>query len=134
MVGWGEGLEQAATFPQQSGDARPPDDLDAVLTTSSACSSTAGRCASRAARTIDYYVVYVNMVQRNTVPAPVRQAMATTAGLHGDGERRPVRLGLQGPFQISSQRDVRARRATTATATPTARLSNARILYENVRQ
>jgi hypothetical protein len=58
-------------------------------------------------RTVDYYVVYVNMVQRNTVPIPVRQAMATTepvftAMVNGV----PFAWVYQGPFQISSARDV----------------------------
>jgi hypothetical protein len=58
-------------------------------------------------RPVDYYVVYVNMVQRNTVPIPVRQAMETsepvfTATVNGV----PFAWVYQGPFSISSQRDV----------------------------
>jgi hypothetical protein len=56
---------------------------------------------------VDYYVVYVNMLQRNTVPIPVRPAVEAnqavfTATVNGE----PFAWVYKGPFQIASQRDV----------------------------
>ena len=49
------------------------------------------------------------MVQRNTVPIPVRQAMATTAPVFtATVNGVPFAWVYRGPFQISSQRDVPA--------------------------
>jgi hypothetical protein len=106
MVGWGEGLEQTAAYLNRLPGADR-------LTTSTQYHHVL-RLAFRgrtvrvpSTRTLDYYVVYVNMIQRNTVPIPVRQAMATsepvfTATVNGV----PFAWVYQGPFQISSQRDV----------------------------
>jgi len=106
MVGWGEGLEQAAAY------------LNGLETPGRLTTSTQYHHVLRllfdgrtvrvpSSRTVDYFVVYVNMVQRNTVPIPVRQAMATsqpifTAAVNGV----PFAWVYKGPFQIASQRDV----------------------------
>jgi hypothetical protein len=106
MVGWGEGLEQAAAFLNRL-------ETPGRLTTSTQYHHVLrllfdGRTVRvPSSRTVDYYVVYVNMVQRNTVPIPVRQAMATaqpvfTATVNGV----PFAWVYKGPFQITSQRDV----------------------------
>jgi hypothetical protein len=106
MVGWGEGLDQAAAFLNGQETA-------GRLTTSTQYHHVLrllfdGRTMRvPSSRTIDYYVVYVNMVQRNTVPRPVQQAMATTepvftATVNGV----PFAWVYRGPFQISLQRDV----------------------------
>jgi hypothetical protein len=108
MVGWGEGLEQAATFLNSQ-------DSPGRLTISSQYHHVLrllfdGRTVRvPSSRPVDYYVVYVNMVQRNTVPIPVRQVMATTppvfiATVNGV----PFAWVYRGPFQISSQRDMPA--------------------------
>ena len=106
MVGWGEGLEQAADY------------LSGLPSSGRLTTSTQYHHVLRLVfegrtvrvpinRPVDYYVVYVNMVQRNTVPIPVRQAMASsspvfTVTVHGV----PFAWVYQGPFQISSQRDI----------------------------
>jgi hypothetical protein len=106
MVGWGEGLEQAADF------------LNGLPSSSRLTTSTQYHHVLRlifdgrtvrvpSDRPIDYYVVYVNMVQRNTVPIPVRQAMARGAPVFTAMVNDvPFAWVYQGPFQISSQRDV----------------------------
>ena len=106
MVGWGEGLEQAADFlngQEAAGRLTTSTQYHHVLRL--LFDGRTVRVPSN--RTIDYYVVYVNMVQRNTVPVPVRQAMATsqpvfTATVNGV----PFAWVYRGPFQISSLRDV----------------------------
>jgi len=106
MVGWGEGLEQTAAY------------LNSLPNAGRLTASTQYHHVLRlpfrgrtvrvpSVQPVDYYVVYVNMVQRNTVPIPVRQAMATTppvftAMVNGV----PFAWVYQGPFQISTQRDV----------------------------
>jgi hypothetical protein len=106
MVGWGEGLDQAAGY------------LSGLPSSTRLTTSTQYHHVLRmifdgrtvrvpSNRTVDYYVVYVNMVQRNTVPIPVRQAMGTTepvftAIVNGV----PFAWVYKGPFQISSPRDV----------------------------
>jgi hypothetical protein len=106
MVGWGEGLDQAAGY------------LSGLPSSTRLTTSTQYHHVLRlifdgrtvrvpSNRTVDYYVVYVNMVQRNTVPIPVRQTMGTaepafTAIVNGV----PFAWVYKGPFQISSPRDV----------------------------
>jgi hypothetical protein len=106
MVGWGEGLDQAADFLNGQPDA-------GASTTSTQYHHVLrlifdGRTVRVPSnRPVDYYVVYVNMIQRNTVPVPVRHAMASTepvftATVNGV----PFAWVYRGPFQINSQRDV----------------------------
>jgi 4-amino-4-deoxy-L-arabinose transferase-like glycosyltransferase len=108
MVGWGEGLDQAAGYLHGLPDA-------GRLTASTQYHHVLrllfrGRTERVPSnRVVDYYVVYVNMIQRDTVPTPVKQAMATatpafTATVNGV----PYAWVYRGPFQISSQRDVPA--------------------------
>ncbi|MFN8633836.1 MAG: glycosyltransferase family 39 protein [Chloroflexota bacterium] len=106
MVGWGEGLDQTAAFLNRLPNARQ-------LTVSTQYHHVlrplfVGRTVRvPSTQTVDYYVVYVNMVQRNTVPIPVRAAMASTGPVFTatvDGE--PFAWVYRGPFQIASTRDV----------------------------
>ncbi|MCC7368938.1 MAG: hypothetical protein IT306_10975 [Chloroflexi bacterium] len=106
MVGWGEGLEQTAAYLNALPNARRVSvstQYHHVLRL-----AFGGRTVRvPAAQPVDYYVVYVNMVQRNTVPIPVRQAMASsepvfTATVNGV----PFAWVYQGPFSIMSARDV----------------------------
>ncbi|MGE3270639.1 MAG: glycosyltransferase family 39 protein [Chloroflexota bacterium] len=106
MVGWGEGLEQTAAY------------LNSLPNAKRLIASTQYHHVLRlpfngqtvrvpSGVTVDYYVVYVNMVQRNTVPIPVSQAMATTepvftATVNGV----PFAWVYKGPFMISSQADI----------------------------
>jgi hypothetical protein len=106
MVGWGEGLEQTAAF------------LNTLPGASQLTVSTQYHHVLRLPfhgrtvrvpnpRPVDYYVVYVNMVQRNTVPLPVRPAMDAgrpvfTATVNGV----PFAWVYQGPFLIDSSREV----------------------------
>jgi len=106
MVGWGEGLEQAADFlngQEAAGRLTSSTQYHHVLRL-----IFDGRTVRvPSSRTVDYYVVYVNMVQRNTVPVPVRQAMATTAPVFtATVNGVPFAWVYRGPFQISTQRDV----------------------------
>jgi hypothetical protein len=106
MVGWGEGLDQAADY------------LSRLPSSTRLTASTQYHHVLRlifdgrtvrvpATRQVDYYVVYVNMIQRNTVPIPVRQAMATTAPVFtATVNGVPFAWVYKGPFQISSPRDV----------------------------
>ncbi len=77
MVGWGEGLEQTAAFLNglpSAGNLTTSTQYHHVLRP-----QFRGRTVRVPSdRTIDYYVVYVNMVQRDLVPPQVVQAMATT--------------------------------------------------------
>jgi hypothetical protein len=103
MVGWGEGLERAAAHLNgQPGSEH--------LTISTQYHHVLrplfhGRTIRvPSASPVDYYVVYVNTVQRNLVPSPVRQAMATdlpvfTAMVNGV----PFAWVYRGPFQISTE-------------------------------
>ena len=106
MVGWGEGLEQAADFlSRQPGSSRQTASTQYHHVLRFTFDGRTVRVPTN--RQIDYYVVYVNMIQRNTVPIPVRQVMATsapvfTATVHGV----PFAWVYQGPFQIASARDV----------------------------
>jgi 4-amino-4-deoxy-L-arabinose transferase-like glycosyltransferase len=106
MVGWGEGLDQAAAYLNRLPGAER-------LTVSTqyhhvlrlAFDGRTVRVPSP--RPVDYYVVYVNMIQRNTVPIPVRQAVADghpvfTATVNGV----PFAWVYRGPFTIATQRDV----------------------------
>jgi hypothetical protein len=108
MVGWGEGLEQTAAFlSSQPGSSRQTASTQYHHVLRFLFDGRTVRVPSN--RPLDYYVVYVNMVQRNTVPLPVRQAMASTspvftATVHGV----PFAWVYRGPFQISSQREVPA--------------------------
>jgi 4-amino-4-deoxy-L-arabinose transferase-like glycosyltransferase len=106
MVGWGEGLEQTAAF------------LNGLPGASQLTVSTQYHHVLRLPfhgrtvrvpnpRAVDYYVVYVNMIQRNTVPIPVRPALDAgrpvfTATVNGV----PFAWVYQGPFQIDTSRDV----------------------------
>ena len=106
MVGWGEGLEQAADFlngQEAAGRLTSSTQYHHVLRL-----IFDGRTVRvPSSRPVDYYVVYVNMVQRNTVPVPVRQAMATTAPVFtATVNGIPFAWVYRGPFQISTQRDV----------------------------
>ena len=104
MVGWGEGLEQAADYLNglpSSGRLTTSTQYHHVLRL--VFNGRTVRVPS--SRPVDYYVVYVNMVQRNTVPTPGPTGDGEQlARLHGDGERRPVRLGLSGavPDQLTA--------------------------------
>ena len=106
MVGWGEGLEQAADFlNSQPGSSGQTASTQYHHVLRFLFDGRTVRVPSN--RPVDYYVVYVNMIQRNTVPLPVRQAMASTppvftAAVHGV----PFAWVYRGPFQISTQRDV----------------------------
>jgi hypothetical protein len=108
MVGWGEGLEQAAAFlSSQPGSSRQTASTQYHHVLRFLFDGRTVRVPSN--QPVDYYVVYVNMVQRNTVPLPVRQAMASTspvftATVHGV----PFAWVYRGPFRISSQRDMPA--------------------------
>ena len=106
MVGWGEGLDQAAAYLNRLPGAER-------LTVSTqyhhvlrlAFDGRTVRVPSP--RPVDYYVVYANMIQRNTVPIPVRQAVADghpvfTATVNGV----PFAWVYRGPFTIATQRDV----------------------------
>jgi hypothetical protein len=106
MVGWGEGLEQTAAYLNDLPNARR------IVASTQYHHVLRLAFEGRTVRvphpqSVDYYVVYVNMVQRSTVPIPVRQAMATsepvyTATVNGV----PFAWVYQGPFAISSPRDV----------------------------
>jgi hypothetical protein len=106
MVGWGEGLEQAAAYLNRLPNA----DRLTVSTQYHHVLRLAfhGRTVRVPnPRAVDYYVVYVNMIQRNTVPLPVRPAVeahqevftATVGGV-------PFAWVYKGPFEIASMRDV----------------------------
>jgi hypothetical protein len=106
MVGWGEGLDQTAAFMNSLPNAEH-------LTVSTQYHHVLrllfdGRTVRvPSLQTVDYYVVYVNMIQRNTVPIPVRQAVADgqpvfTATVNGV----PFAWVYKGPFTIATQRDV----------------------------
>lgn len=77
MVGWGEGLEQAAAYLNSRPNA-------ARLNASTQYHHVlrprfvGGTPRVPTSRVVDYYVVYVNMVQRDIVPAPVKQTMAAS--------------------------------------------------------
>jgi hypothetical protein len=102
MVGWGEGLEQTAAYMNGLPNAEG-------LTTSTQYHhvlrpQVKGRTVRVPSdRTIDYFVVYVNMVQRNLVPPQVLEKMATTPPVYTalvNGV--PFAWVYQGPFSISS--------------------------------
>lgn len=105
MVGWGEGLEQTAAYLNRLPGAES-------LTVSTQYHHVLrlpfnGRTVRVPnSRPVDYYVVYVNMIQRNTVPLPVRPAVAAgqpvfTAHVNGV----PFAWVYKGPFQITTSRD-----------------------------
>lgn len=120
MVGWGEGLEQTAAY------------LNGLPNANRLTASTQYHHVLRlvfngrtvrvpSSQSVDYYVVYVNMVQRNTVPIPVRQAMATSAPVFtATVNGVPFAWVYQGPFAINSQRDVPSEGEDEAEEEPTA--------------
>lgn len=102
MVGWGEGIEQAAAYLNSLPNA-------GSLTTSTQYHHVLrpqfrGRTVrAPSERTIDYFVVYVNMVQRDLVPPQVAAVMATTPPVYTALVNGiPFAWVYQGPFLITA--------------------------------